>query len=112
MADRIRVTSLMRSRITAAGVPRQRRGRELAGGGRAPGQRQQRALELLGRGRLPGSLLASDALQVHDAIQPNPAKMLSPDAYRMPEPVSRPGAARMSASMTRIVLTSECAPGI
>ena len=51
------------------------------GWGKVPGQGQQRALELLAPGRLPGPLLVSDALQVHDAIRPYHAKMLSPDAY-------------------------------
>src|SRR5262249_35557911 len=102
MADRICVTSLMRSRITAAGVPRQRRGREFTGSGRAPGQRQQRALELLARGRLPGPLLASDAPQVHDAIQPNPAKMLSPDAYGKRE-------SPLSALFTRCIIIARTA---
>src|SRR5262249_29350584 len=47
MADRIRVTSLMCSSITAAGITGQRRGREPTGGDRVPGQ------EHSARGRLP-----------------------------------------------------------
>src|SRR5262249_12918292 len=80
MVDRMPVTSLMRSSITAAEVPGQRHGvspREVAGR-RARGNN---AREFLARGRLPGPLLASDALQVHGAIRPCPAKLLSPDAY-------------------------------
>src|SRR5262249_13199911 len=61
MADRMRVTSLMRSRITAGEVPGQRRGRGSLGGRRVPGPEQEHALELRAGGRWPGPLLGSEA---------------------------------------------------
>src|SRR5262245_29375830 len=76
MADRIRVTSLMRTSITAARVRGQRRGvspQEVAG---CRAKSKTHALELLSCGRLPVPLLASNALQGHDAILPCPAKCL------------------------------------